>query len=234
MTCCYFIRCIYVHHNIANLHESTGLCCKQTFLAGSIWQKRYTRLLGIIIITTMPNIQHRLHLWKRTTCSPLFYSIKQQTGFVLLLIYSLQARCNVPWEPRRDPSRVIVEAVNIGYMGIESTTSSIPSNDPISSLLSILDFHIPTTNFQITGRFPISTISLNSLNVSFWLGFNLTSSTRLITTHSSPLIGLVTLLKLLYSPYLTKLGCRPTEGNPHFSCHWISALPLTPLITQFY
>ena len=46
-------------------------------------------------------------------------------------------------------------------------------------------------NFQITGRFPISTISRNSLNVSFWLGFNLTSSTRLITIHSSPLIGLV-------------------------------------------
>ena len=36
---------------------------------------------------------------------------------------------------------------------------------------------------------------------------------------------MVTLLKLLYSPYSTKLGCRPTEGNPHFSCHLISALP---------
>ena len=104
MTCCYFIRCIYVQHNIANLHESTGLCCKQTFLAGSIWQKRYTRLLGIIIIiTTMPNIQHRLHLWKRTTCSPLFYSIKQQTGFVLLLIYSSPGPF-YPDNPRRDPS----------------------------------------------------------------------------------------------------------------------------------
>ena len=56
-------------------------------------------------------------------------------------------------------------------------------------------------NFQITGRFPISTISRNSLNVSFWLGFNLTSSTLPITTHSSPLTGLATQLKLLYSPY---------------------------------
>ena len=68
-------------------------------------------------------------------------------------------------------------------------------------------------NFQITGRFPISTISRNSLNVSFWLGFNLTSSTLPITTHSSPLTGLATQLETALLTLLNKARLSADRGE---------------------
>ena len=89
-------------------------------------------------------------------------------------------------------------------------------------------------NFQITGRFP----NLNNISKLLERLFLARLQPHLINSpHYNPLQSAyrdwVTLLKLLYSPYLTKLGCQPTVGNPHFSCHLISALPSTPLITQF-